>query len=283
MFYYKKCSDVNFEEVYEAFKIGFSDYIIKIDVSLDMFEKRFFGPEGNRLEHSFIAFDDQKPVGLILGGIKVYEGIRTLRCGTLCIHPDYRGTEVSHTLFKLHKELALENKCKQLFLEVIVGNDRAIKYYRKKGYVKVYDIDFFTLNNPQLLQTQEVNPFLINQIDFNQLSMLQSQLKDNHINWQNDFDYLKQIDDCAYYGVFKDSNLIGGLNIHPNGKVSFLWTHPDYRYLGLAKKLIHQASIDLNIAKLRINFPNNMSLMGFVQHLGFDKDELTQYEMIHTL
>ena len=33
MIQYKRCSDVNIDLVYEAFKVGFSDYIIKMEVS----------------------------------------------------------------------------------------------------------------------------------------------------------------------------------------------------------------------------------------------------------
>jgi len=50
---YKRCSEVDINSVYEAFQIGFSDYIIKINMSKDDFITRFLGPEGNCLEHSF--------------------------------------------------------------------------------------------------------------------------------------------------------------------------------------------------------------------------------------
>ncbi len=69
--------------MYEAFRDGFSDYIIKMEVSKGDFIKRFFGLEGNSLEHSFLALDGDKPVGVILGGIKDYENIKTMRCGII--------------------------------------------------------------------------------------------------------------------------------------------------------------------------------------------------------
>ncbi|HDR7489227.1 TPA: GNAT family N-acetyltransferase, partial [Bacillus pacificus] len=140
MIQYKRCSEVNIDLVYGAFRDGFSDYIIKMEVSKEDFIKRFFGAEGNSLEHSFLALDGDKPVGVILSGIKVYESIKTMRCGTLAVHPNYRGIGVSQKLFELHKEEAIQNECKQLFLEVIVGNDRAIRFYNKLGYEKVYDL-----------------------------------------------------------------------------------------------------------------------------------------------
>ena len=127
MIQYKRCSDVNIDLVYEAFKVGFSDYIIKMEVSKGILYN-VFGPEGNLLEHSFLALEEGKPVGVILGGIKDYESIKTMRCGTLAVHPNYRGIGVSQKLFELHKEEAIQHGCKQLFLEVIVGNDRAIHF-----------------------------------------------------------------------------------------------------------------------------------------------------------
>ena len=41
MIQYKRCSEVNIDLVYEAFRDGFSDYIIKMEVSKEDFIKRF--------------------------------------------------------------------------------------------------------------------------------------------------------------------------------------------------------------------------------------------------
>ena len=43
MIQYKRCSEVSIDLVYEAFKDGFSDYIIKMEVSKEDFVKRFLG------------------------------------------------------------------------------------------------------------------------------------------------------------------------------------------------------------------------------------------------
>ena len=78
MIQYKRCSEVNIDLVYEAFKDGFSDYIIKMEVSKRILYN-VFGIEGNLLEHSFLALEEGKSVGVILGGIKDYESIKTMR------------------------------------------------------------------------------------------------------------------------------------------------------------------------------------------------------------
>jgi hypothetical protein len=254
-----------------------------MELPQEVFFKHFFGPEGNAREYSILALDGEKPVGLNLGGIKEYEGIRTLRCGALCVHPDYRGTEVSSKLFELHKEIALENHCQQMFLEVIVGNDRAINFYRKKGYEKVYDLAYYSHPSPSDIQGELPSDVLIERIDMDRLRSLSEHIQDIHINWQNDFDYLSHFADQAHYGVFQDAKLIGGLSVHPSGKISFMWVDPSFRRQGIGRGLIGRAVSELGLQKLSVNFPNNASLTGFVKRLNFTKDPLAQYEMYMTL
>ena len=78
MIQYKRCSEVNIDLVYEAFKDGFSDYIIKMEVSKEDFIQRFLGPEGNFRTFFSCFLEEGKSVGVILGGIKDYESIKTM-------------------------------------------------------------------------------------------------------------------------------------------------------------------------------------------------------------
>lgn len=279
MFTYKRCTEADTDAIYEAFIAGFSDYIIKIDMPKEDFLKHFFGPEGNSHEYSAIAFDDRKPVGLILGGIKVYEGLKTLRCGALCVIPGYRGTDVSHKLFDLHRETALENNCSQMFLEVIAGNGRAVKFYSKKGYEKVYDLVYYSHSDPSDINTNLPSGFTAQRTDIDALRRFRCGIRDIHINWQNDFDYTSHFNEQIYYAVFKEANMAGGLSIHPSGRVNFLWVDPGFRNKGIGSGLISHAVRELDLKKLAISFPNNASLTGFVKRLGFVKDPIVQYEM----
>ena len=283
MITYQKCTEVSKDAIFQAFQIGFSDYMIRMEMSEDFFLQRFFGPEGNRFEYSVIALDEGKPVGVNLGGIKLFEAVKTLRCGALCIHPDYRGMGISHRLFDLHKEIAVQNGCKQMFLEVIVGNDRAINFYKKKGYEKVYDLVYYSHINPHEIQGALPDGYRIEAISLDALETLRYLAPDVHTNWQNDFDYIRQTSDQMQYGILKGEQLSGGLSIHPRGKVSFLWVQPELRHQGLGRALIQHAVAQLNIQKLVVNFPNNANLLGFVKRLNFTKDALFQYEMYQTL
>jgi ribosomal protein S18 acetylase RimI-like enzyme len=283
MVLYKSCRDVNFNEIYSAFTMGFSDYIIKLEMPKEAFEKRFFGPEGNELKYSFIAMEANVQVGLILGGIKEYEGIKTMRCGTLCIHPEYRRQGISQKLFELHKQIAVENGCKQLFLEVIVGNDKAISFYKKQGYEKVYDISYFSNSSPSSFAENQSRNVEIKEIDYSELKKLGCETQDIHINWQNDLDYIEKLEDQVNYGVYEDSKLVAALSGNKRGGINFLWVKPELRLKGIGKSLVAYFAHNIKAQRVAVSSPNNSSLEGFLKHLKFSRDNIAQYEMYLTL
>ncbi|MGY1462244.1 GNAT family N-acetyltransferase [Bacillus toyonensis] len=278
MIKYKRCSEVSIDLVYGAFKDGFSDYIIKMDVSKEDFIQRFFGPEGNSLEHSFLALDGDKSVGIILGGIKVYETIKTMRCGTLAVHPEFRGIGVSQKLFELHKEEAIQNECQQLFLEVIVGNDRAIHFYNKLGYEKVYDLSYYNLNDVTKLTNKDNKNIEVQRLEFQTFKLEIQKWLNFHINWQNDIDYIEKTNN-TYYGAYVDNDLKGSVCVNEQGKISYIFVDKDYRNIGIGMKLLQVARVESNLSSLSIGFPNNSLLEGFLKKSGFKKNSLAQYEM----
>jgi len=140
-------------------------------------------------------------------------------------------------------------------LEVIVGNDRAIGFYKKKGYKKVYDLVYYSHNNP-------------------------SEIK---INWQNDFDYISKFEAQVHYGVYEKEAMIGALSIHSSGRINILWVDSRIRNQGIGSGLLGHVVKELNLKKLSISFSNNIALMGFVETLGFTRDPISQYEMYITL
>ena len=277
---YQICSDVDDQLTFQAFMDGFSDYIVKFQFTQEEFISRFFGPEGNSREHSFIAFEGEQPIGVVLGGIKEYESIKTMRCGTLAIHPDYRGKKVSQKLMDLHKESAIQNGCKQLFLEVIVGNDRAIHFYKRLGYEKIYDIVYYSHADLPQLETQA--SFDVKNIEFNEFKQGVEKWH-YHINWQNDLEFIAQVPTTRYYGAFDNGQLIGAIAVGSGGNISFLMVDKVYKGKGIATHLLKTAVDDLQLTKVSTGFPNNSLLEGFFQKHGFSKGTLTQYEMYKLL
>ncbi|UHA75520.1 GNAT family N-acetyltransferase [Paenibacillus sp. 481] len=299
----ERCSEVYETLIYEAFKVGFSDYSIPFHLTEQQFVDRFFGPEGNRKEQSFIALDGEQAVGVLLGGIKLYDGMKTMRCGTLAVHPAYRGTGISQQLFALHRQEALDHGCKQLHLEVLVHNERAIKFYKKLGYEKVYDLSYYSLNDLHALhnydardthqheqqeqQEQETSLHIqIRQMELEPFVQFMQRLtgaQGIHINWQNDIDYIQKSPHMLCYGAYFKEQLVAVLGLNLSGSIHFIWTDPALRGRRIATSLLKEACITNNITKLRIGLPNNALMEGFLKRAGFAKDTLAQYEMYSPL
>ena len=280
MIKYSNCSNATFGDVHNAFQMGFSDYLINMEMPEKVFRDKFFGPEGNQLENSFIAYDNDKPVGLILGGIRDYGGIKTLRCGTLCIDPDYRARGIGKELYKYHKQVAIDNNCKQMFLEVVTSNERAINLYKKLGYEIIYNLNYYEYQQKGDNVDFASNPSIeVKAITFEDVKTLSPQLMDIHFNWQNSFDYIELLDNLVHYGVYQGTELIGALCMSLRGNIYFVWTKPIYRHKGIATSMIARAIEDMKLNKLSISFTNNASLTNFLRLHNFKKEEFAQYEM----
>lgn len=201
-----------------------------------------------------------------------------MRCGTLAVHPEFRGIGVSQKLFELHKEEALQNECKQLFLEVIVGNDRAIRFYNKLGYEKVYDLSYYNLKDMTKIMLKECKGIEVKQLEFAAFKVEIQKWLHFHINWQNDMNYIEKTNH-TFYGAYIGNDLKGSICINEQGKISFIFIDKEYRNRGIGSKLLQVARDELNLESLLISFPNNSLLEGFVKKTGFEKNSLAQYEM----
>ncbi|BBH23245.1 acetyltransferase [Paenibacillus baekrokdamisoli] len=280
MITYRICTNVTMTQIFEAFTLGFSDYLVPLKMDQDTFVARFFGPEGNTLDHSFIALDQDCPIGLILGGIRQFDRLKTMRCGTLCVAPAYRGQGISYKLVEMHKNIALTAQCKQLFLEVIKDNDRAVKFYERHGYQSVYTLKYYTCMVSSIPPVSPTLPYTMEEITFDTLETFRNAFPDCHINWQSDTPYYAASTQeaflCAYDANHRQVSLIA---MSPQGKVNFLWVDPKYRNQGLGSSLLHKAAHKQKVEKVTVCLSNNASLEGFFRKLGFEKQPLEQYEM----
>jgi ribosomal protein S18 acetylase RimI-like enzyme len=283
MIIYKRCTEVEKKLIFQGFSVGFSDYIIKMNITEEEFFQRFFGPEGNSLQNSFIAKDGNDAIGVILGGVKEFEGIKTIRCGALAVSPAYRGMGVSKELFALHKEEAIKTNCKQMFLEVIEGNHRAISFYKKLGYEKIYNLSYFSLKNINLLKESKCEDLNIREIDMEMLRTIEEYTKNIHINWQNHMDYLERLDGQKHFGAFINRKLVGAISGSANGKINFIYVRPEFRGGRIGLNLLNEMVENLNLTKISMSYPNNASLEGFLKRLGFERESISQYEMYLTM
>lgn len=278
----KKCSEVNDQQIFEAFREGFSDYIIKFNMDKPTFINRFFGAEGNDRKYSFIALKNNKLVGIVLGGIKTGECLKTLRCGGMAVVACERGTGVAKDLMQHHEQLAKELNCKQLFLEVLSNNDRAIKFYKKLNYEIIYNLTYRKL---ELTDSpfKDVNVDIYNKIEdssYNEILKLRK-VDLSHLPWQGQFTYFKE-SPAKYYCYKQNNKIIAGL-VATKDRIIYIWVHPNYRLQGIAKALLKKSATDLNSKTWRAFYANNSLLHTFCNKLNMKFEQFSQYEMYKLL
>lgn len=92
--------------------------------------------------HSFIAFDQGSPVGLInlVEGFSTFAAQPLLNVHDVTVLRSYRGKGVASLLFKAAEALAVELGCIKMTLEVLEGNEPARRTYERFGF-KPYQLD----------------------------------------------------------------------------------------------------------------------------------------------
>lgn len=278
MYEIKSCNDVAIGDVYRVFSEGYSDYMVPMNVPRDRFFDLFFGCEGNKLDQSFIAYDEADPVGLVLGGVVIIGDESYLRCGTLCVVPEYRQEGIGEKLMEKHFELAKDLSVDRFVLEVIEGNHKAIKLYERLGYRKIYNIKYF------FKEIKNTKNYHFDELDIQDLSVelvedIRNRQIDFHMMYQNELGYIKMMDNAFYFGIRENGQVVSLICLSDVGNIKFIWTDKAFRSKGYGEILIAYAVQRLNLKTLRVAFTNSNVLEGFYTRLGFMQNELKQYEM----
>lgn len=279
----KLCTDVTDEIIFNTFKEGFSDYYIQKEMTQDFFIDHFLGPEGNSKALSLVAFEEDKPVGILLAGIRVLDGIRTLRCGGMAVIPAARKKGIAYKLLQEHERMGKESDVHQLFLEVLTINEAAFKLYKAFGYEKVYDLTYrsfkpeadWLLMRPEDLLSDENAYYSIQKITLMDLEPLRNN-DDSHLPWQGSMDYVTMMP-AEIYGVFKNGQLIAGL-IGSKTQLFYIYVLPSYRLQGVGKALLMTYIKDTEIETCSFVYTNNARLHTFANYLGMDTGKFAQYE-----
>lgn len=129
----KRLSQCTLEDVLQAWNDGFEGYVVPIKLNLDAFLTRLVG-EGLSPNHSIIAFNEKRPIGIVLNGFKTVDGKKIAWNGGTGVVTDYRGKGISRALIEETLAIYKQENIEIATLEVIKENERAIKLYEKYGY-----------------------------------------------------------------------------------------------------------------------------------------------------
>ncbi|MGI1806091.1 GNAT family N-acetyltransferase [Exiguobacterium sp. TDN 0502] len=189
MIHIRRAPDVKM--AYQTMQDGFQDYLIPLHLSEAEFQERILERDGNQLEHSFVAYHGDKPVGLWLNGWKEIDGQRVMRCGGLGISPQYRRMGIAKALYQAQLSYAKEIGMDLLMLEVIQGNDPAIRLYESLDYKISGEIGYFHITENR----QEPTPPVIEEAEF----LKQYDVQGEYI-WQQDPHVMQRLQ-TNYYQI----------------------------------------------------------------------------------
>ncbi|WP_010283245.1 GNAT family N-acetyltransferase [Bacillus timonensis] len=135
----KRLSQCNLEDAVVAWNKGFEGYYFDMTMTVDLFTRRMI-LEGLSPSLSVIAYDKERPIGIILNGIRLINGKKISWNGGTGVDPEYRGKGVSKKLIEAVLAIYEEENVEVATLEAVKENVRAIALYEKFGYKTVDEL-----------------------------------------------------------------------------------------------------------------------------------------------
>lgn len=97
---------------------------------------------GNNEGKCYLALDNNKVIGLIMGYVRIYDEYdyldykcpRSGEISELIVSKNIRSNGVGQKLMNKMEEYFKSIGCEYIFIDVFAYNDKAINFYRKQGY-----------------------------------------------------------------------------------------------------------------------------------------------------
>ena len=281
MYTYKILDNTELSIIHQAFVEAFSDYQVKMDLPFSKFDnmikRRGFIPE-----LSIGAFDNEKLIGFVLNGARMWNGKFTAYDLGTGVIPDYRKKGITSEILKNVKDLCKENNIESYLLEVLQNNTGAVELYRKQGFQTTRDFDCYYLKKEDFSPSICVEIENVEFISLNQWEEIQK-LWDCNPSWQNSIDSVNVFPDRFSYSIVTVENKIVGYGIvdKVTGDIPQIAVSKEYRNKGIGKSIISDLFNKTEANKLSlINVDcRDVNFKGFLTHEGFI-NYVSQYEMI---
>lgn len=137
MYSVKRLNELTFDQALQIWNEGFKGYYVEVSMTLEAFMARIV-KENLSISKSIVAFDGNRPVGILLNGIQEFNGVKIAWNGGTAVVPDYRKKGVGKFLVETSEKINRDDEVEIATLEAISENTPAIELYKKMGY-KIVD------------------------------------------------------------------------------------------------------------------------------------------------
>lgn len=141
MIHLKAVADCTWNEALQAWNEGFQGYFVDVQMNSMQFTKRLAMLELSP-DRSVVAFEDTKPVGILLTGIRMIWGRKIAWNGGTAVAKCSQGKGIGRMMMEYILDCYRAEDVDVATLEAIGENEKAIALYEKKGY-KVSDYLFY--------------------------------------------------------------------------------------------------------------------------------------------
>ncbi|MDQ0067904.1 GNAT family N-acetyltransferase [Chryseobacterium lathyri] len=228
-------NNISTDELLSVFNRSFSDYIVPFHLSREQLELKIIADKID-LNLSVGAFESGKLAGFILNAEKEEDGKRIAYNGGTGVVPEFRGQGLVRKMYDYILPVFRERKTDMLTLEVIEGNNPAIRAYENLGFKIVRKLLCF--NGIINLEEKSIN-ISIKEIENVQWEIFQS-FWDIEPSWQSSIMVLEHIrQSCTILGAYKDEQLKGYIIYNPAvKKVYQIAVDQNSRRQGIGTKLL---------------------------------------------
>ena len=131
------------ELLVELFNDAYSDYYVDIQVNPDRL-RRLIEREDIQVDNSFVAYEEQRPVGVVFLGVR---GRRGYICG-MGVRRSRQRRGIGELLMRRVLSEAKRLGLNTIQLEVVAANRRATALYSKLGFVPMRNLGLWERNTP---------------------------------------------------------------------------------------------------------------------------------------
>jgi len=272
----KTLVDIDVHQIAEAINQSFSDYIVPFQLNAEQLQYKIT-QEDVKLDLSVGVFDGETLVGLMLHGLRKNENHLVAYNAATGIIPTYRGKGLLSKMYDFLVPKLQELQVQKMVLEVIEGNDPAIKAYQKMGYTISRKLVCFSGTVKVDKVQKGINIKEATTLQWNKwLNFWEVQP-----SWQNAVQSVengKTI--CKALEAYLDDELVGYLIYNPNSKkVHQFAVSPSNRQKSVATALFSRLQQSLNGEIYVYNIDaSSQACISFLKELGL-KEKVNQLEM----